>query len=99
MKQEIFSGDLLSRGHEISALISQYFRNLKLYKMRLVTTQLTLFGDHPNSDQLELFEKAMNADMNMQKEFKFRHPKAGSYWIHFAVKPKGNRRKGRFIQT
>ena len=25
--------------------------------------------------------------------------KAGSHWIHFAVKPKGNRRKGRFIQT
>ena len=38
MKQEIFSGDLLSRGQEISALISQYFHNLKLYKMRLVTT-------------------------------------------------------------
>lgn len=75
MKKKIFSGDLLSREQEISALISQCFRNLKLYKMRLVTTQLTLFGDHPDSDQLELFEKAMQADMDMEKEFRFRHPK------------------------
>ena len=75
MKQEIFSGDLFSRSQEINALISKYFRNLKLYRMRLVTTQLTLFGDHPNSDQLELFEKAMQADMDMEKEFRFRHPK------------------------
>ena len=38
MKQEIFSGDLFSRRQEINALISKYFRNLKLYKMRLVST-------------------------------------------------------------
>ena len=75
MKQEIFSGDLFSRSQEINALISKYFRNLKLYKMRLVSTQLSIFDDHPNSDQLELFEKAMQADMDMEKEFRFRHPK------------------------
>ena len=75
MKQEIFSGDLFSRSQEINALISKYFRNLKLYKMRLESTQLSIFDDHPNSDQLELFEKAMQADMDMEKEFRFRHPK------------------------
>lgn len=75
MKQEIFSGDLFSRSQEINALISKYFRNLKLYRMRLVSTQLSIFDDHPSSDQLELFEKAMKADMEMEKEFKFRHPK------------------------
>ena len=75
MKQEIFSGDLFSRSQEINALISKYFRNLKLYRMRLVSTQLSIFDDHPNSDQLELFEKAMQADMDMEKEFRFRHPK------------------------
>ena len=75
MKQEIFSGDLFSRSQEINALISKYFRNLKLYKMRLVSTQLSIFDDHPNSDQLEVFEKAMQADMDMEKEFRFRHPK------------------------
>ena len=75
MKQEIFSGDLFSRSQEINALISKYFRNLKLYRMRLVSTQLSIFDDHPSSDQLELFEKAMKADMDMVKEFKFRHPK------------------------
>ena len=75
MKQKIFSGDLFSRSQEINALISKYFRNLKLYKMRLVSTQLSIFDDHPSSDQLELFEKAMQADMDMEKEFRFRHPK------------------------
>ena len=75
MKQEIFSGDLFSRSQELNALISKYFRNLKLYRMRLVSTQLSIFDDHPSSDQLELFEKAMQADMDMEKEFRFRHPK------------------------
>ena len=75
MKKKIFSGDLFSRSQEINALISKYFRNLKLYRMRLVSTQLSIFDDHPSSDQLELFEKAMKADMDMVKEFKFRHPK------------------------
>ena len=75
MKQEIFSGDLFSRSQEINALISKYFRNLKLYKMRLVSTQLSIFDDHPSSDQLKVFEKAMKDDMAMEKEFKFRHPK------------------------
>ena len=75
MKKKIFSGDLFSRSQEINALISQCFRNLKLYRMRLVSTQLSIFDDHPSSDQLELFEKAMKADMDMVKEFKFRHPK------------------------
>ena len=75
MKKKIFSGDLFSRSQEINALISKYFRNLKLYRMRLVSTQLSIFDDHPNSNQLELFEKAMQADMDMEKEFRFRHPK------------------------
>ena len=75
MKKKIFSGDLFSRSQEINALISKYFRNLKLYRMRLVSTQLSIFDDHPSSDQLELFEKAMQADMDMEKEFRFRHPK------------------------
>ena len=85
MKQEIFSGDLFSRSQEINALISKYFRNLKLYRMRLVSTQLSIFDDHPNSDQLELFEKAMKADMAMEKEFKFRHPKDSGeeYFRHY----------------
>ena len=85
MKQEIFSGDLFSRSQEINALISKYFRNLKLYRMRLVSTQLSIFDDHPTSDQLELFEKAMKADMAMEKEFKFRHPKDSGeeYFRHY----------------
>ena len=53
--------------------------------MRLVTTQLSIFGDLPNSDQLEVFEKAMQADMAMEKEFKFRHPKDSGeeYFRHY----------------
>ena len=53
--------------------------------MRLVSTQLSIFDDHPNSDQLEVFEKAMQADMAMEKEFKFRHPKDSGeeYFRHY----------------
>ena len=75
MKNKTITRDLLSREQEIDVLIRRYFRNLKLYKMRLVSTQLSIFDDHPSSDQLELFEKAMKADMDMVKEYKFRHPK------------------------
>ena len=75
----------MSREQEIDVLIRRYFRNLRLYKMRLVTTQLSIFGDLPNSDQLEVFEKAMQADMAMEKEFKFRHPKDSGeeYFRHY----------------
>ena len=68
MKNKTITRDLLSREQEIDVLIRRYFRNLRLYKMRLVTTQLSIFGDLPNSDQLEVFEKAMQADMAMEKE-------------------------------
>ena len=85
MKNKTITRDLLSREQEIDVLIRRYFRNLRLYKMRLVTTQLSIFGDLPNSDQLEVFEKAMQADMAMEKEFKFRHPKDSGeeYFRHY----------------
>ena len=73
-KQKIFYGDLLSRGQETRALSSLCFRKSKLYKMRLVHTHPTIFGDYSYSDQWELFVKAMRDDLNKQKEFKFRHP-------------------------
>ena len=74
-KQKIFYGDLLSRGQETRALSSLCFRKSKLYKMRLVHTHPTIFGDYSDSDQWELFVKAMKEDLFKQKEFKFRHPK------------------------
>ena len=85
MKNKTITRDLLSREQEIDVLIRRYFRNLKLYRMRLVSTQLSIFDDHPTSDQLELFEKAMKADMAMEKEFKFRHPKDSGeeYFRHY----------------
>ena len=61
MKNKTITRDLLSREQEIDVLIRRYFRNLRLYKMRLVTTQLSIFGDLPNSDQLEVFEKALSS--------------------------------------
>ena len=74
-KQKIFYGDLLSRGQETRALSSLCFRKSKLYKMRLVHTHPTIFGDYSDSDQWELLVKAMKEDLFKQKEFKFRHPK------------------------
>ena len=89
MKQKIFSGDLLSRGQETSAHRSQCFRSSKLYKMRLVSTQPTLFGDYSYSDQYELLAKAMRDDLYKQHEFKFRHPKDSEkeYVRHYISSP------------
>ena len=67
-------GALLARGQETSAHCSPCFRKSKLYKMRLVNTQPTIFGDYSNSDQWELFVKAMKDDLYKRKTFKFRHP-------------------------
>ena len=75
MPKKSFYGDLLSRGQETRALSSLCFRKSKLYKMRLVHTHPTIFGDYSDSDQWELFVKAMKDDLFKQKEFKFRHPK------------------------
>ena len=68
-------GSCLARGQETSAHCSPCFRKSKLYKMRLVHTHQTIFGDYSDSDQWELFVKAMKDDLFKQKEFKFRHPK------------------------
>jgi len=68
------NGALLSRGQETSAHCSPCFRS-KLFKMRLVETQPTLFGDYSQSDKWDLLIKAMDDDMNKLCEFKFRHPK------------------------
>ena len=70
MEKRTISGDLLSRGQETSAHRSQCFRKSKLYKMRLIHTHRTIFGDYSYSDQWELFVKAMKDDLNKQKEFK-----------------------------
>ena len=67
-------GALLARGQETSAHCSPCFRKSKLYKMRLVNTQPTIFGDYSNSDQWELVVKAMKDDLYKRKTFKFRHP-------------------------
>ena len=75
MPKKSFYGDLLSRGQETRALSSLCFRKSKLYKMRLVHAHPTIFGDYSDSDQWELFVKAMKEDLFKQKEFKFRHPK------------------------
>ena len=75
MPKKLFYGDLLSRGQETRALSSLCFRKSKLYKMRLVHTHPTIFGDYSDSDQWELFVKAMKEDLFKQKELKFRHPK------------------------
>ena len=75
MPKKSFYGDLLSRGQETRALSSLCFRKSKLYKMRLVHTHPTIFGDYSDSDQWELLVKAMKEDLFKQKEFKFRHPK------------------------
>ena len=63
MKNKTITRDLLSREQEIDVLIRRYFRNLRLYKMRLVTTQLSIFGDLPNSDQLEVFLSSLRRQL------------------------------------
>lgn len=74
MEKRTISGNLLSRGQETSAHRSQCFRKSKLYKMRLIHTHRTIFGDYPRSDQWELLLKAMKDDLHKRKLLKFRHP-------------------------
>lgn len=69
------NGALLSRGQETSAHCSQRFHSSKLFKMRLVNTHPTIFGDYSLSDQWDLFVNAMDDDLYKRREFKFRHPK------------------------
>lgn len=66
-------GTLLDQGQKTSARSSLRFRS-KLFKMRLVETQPTLFGDYSPSDQWGLLLNAMENDVNKEQEFKFRHP-------------------------
>ena len=69
------NGALLSRGQETSAHCSQRFHSSKLFKMRLVNTHPTIFGDYSPSGQWNLFVKAMDDDLYKRREFKFMHPK------------------------
>ena len=74
MEKRTISGDLLSRGQETSAHCSQCFLKMKFYKMRLVKSHPTIFGDYPRSDQWELLLKAMKDDLHKRKLLEFRHP-------------------------
>ena len=67
-------GALLSRGQETQAQMSTGFLKMKFYKMRLVKSHPTIFGDYPRSDQWELLLKAMKDDLHKRKLLKFRHP-------------------------
>ena len=51
MEKRTISGDLLSRGQETRAQMSTGFLKMKFYKMRLVKSHPTIFGDYPRSDQ------------------------------------------------
>ena len=74
MEKRTISGDLLSRGQETQAQMSTGFLKMKFYKMRLVKSHPTIFGDYPRSDQWELLLKAMKDDLHKRKLLKFRHP-------------------------
>ena len=89
MNKKILSGDYLSRSQETSAQCSPCFRQFKLYKMRLLNMQPTLFGDYSYSDKYELLAKAMRDDLYKEKEFKFRHPKdiEKEYVRHYISSP------------
>ena len=67
-------GALLSRGQETQAQMSTGFLKMKFYKMRLVKSHPTIFGDYPRSDQWELLLKAMKDDLHKRKLLEFRHP-------------------------
>ena len=54
--------------------MSTGFLKMKFYKMRLVKSHPTIFGDYPRSDQWELLLKAMKDDLHKRKLLKFRHP-------------------------
>jgi hypothetical protein len=47
----------------------------RLYKMRLVNRQRTLFNDYSYSDHWHLFAKAMDDDVSKHRTLKFVHPK------------------------
>jgi Ca2+-binding EF-hand superfamily protein len=47
----------------------------RLYKMRLVDRQRTLFNDYSYSDHWHLFAKAMDDDVSKHRTLKFVHPK------------------------
>ena len=74
MEKRTISGDLLSRGQETQAQMSTGFLKMKFYKMRLVKSHPTIFGDYPCSDQWELLLKAMKDDLHKRKLLEFRHP-------------------------
>ena len=74
MEKRTISGDLLSRGQETQAQMSTGFLKMKFYKMRLVKSHPTIFGDYPRSDQWELLLKAMKDDLHKRKLLEFRHP-------------------------
>lgn len=74
MEKRTISGDWLSRGQETQAQMSTGFLKMKFYKMRLVKSHPTIFGDYPRSDQWELLLKAMKDDLHKRKLLEFRHP-------------------------
>lgn len=74
MEKRTISGNLLSRGQETQAQMSTGFLKMKFYKMRLVKSHPTIFGDYPRSDQWELLLKAMKDDLHKRKLLEFRHP-------------------------
>ena len=74
MEKRTISGDLLTRGQETQAQMSTGFLKMKFYKMRLVKSHPTIFGDYPRSDQWELLLKAMKDDLHKRKLLEFRHP-------------------------
>ena len=74
MEKRTISGDWLSRAQETQAQMSTGFLKMKFYKMRLVKSHPTIFGDYPRSDQWELLLKAMKDDLHKRKLLKFRHP-------------------------
>ena len=74
MGKRTISGDLLPRGQETQAQMSTGFLKMKFYKMRLVKSHPTIFGDYPRSDQWELLLKAMKDDLHKRKLLEFRHP-------------------------
>ena len=72
MEKRTISGDWLSRGQETQTQMSTGFLKMKFYKMRLVKSHPTIFGDYPRSDQWELLLKAMKDDLHKRKLLEFR---------------------------
>ena len=61
----------------------------RLYKMRLVNRQRTLFNEYSYSDQWQLLAKAMDDDVRKHRTLKFVHPKdkGKEYIRHYYSKP------------